>query len=120
MRNSIIFAAAAAALAIPAAASATPVNSTEFEEVIDHKDLDLTTRDGVTRLDDRVRTKINQMCRNGGRDSASIRLERECRSSALAAAQTEVRVAVAQANAERARFAANTSNPASEAATPGA
>ena len=119
MRNSIIFAAAAAALAIPAAASATPVNSPEFEEVIDHKDLDLTTRDGVTRLDDRVRTKINQMCRNGGRDSASIRLERQCHTTALAAAKPGVRFAIAKANAERVRFATNSSSPASDA-TPGA
>lgn len=108
-----------AAIATPALASQGPVNSTDFSETVDHKDLDLTTKKGVSRLDDRIRTRINQLCRNGGRDSASIRLERQCRASALAAAKPDVRFAIAKANAERVRFAANTPSPAKDA-TPGA
>ena len=111
--------AALTAVATPAMAEQGPVNSTEFAKSIEHKDLDLTTKQGVSRLDDRIRTRINQLCRNGGRDSASIRLERQCRTSALAAAKPDVRFAIAKANAERVRFAANTSSPAKDA-TPGA
>ncbi|QDH34920.1 UrcA family protein [Porphyrobacter sp. YT40] len=109
---------AIALMASPASVSASPVNATEFEAPVAHDDLDLTTRDGVARLDERVRTKAHQMCANGGRDSASLRLERECRASALAAAAPEIRVAIANARADRVRFAENT--PASPDATPGA
>lgn len=108
-----------AALATPAIAAQGPVNETEFAKDVDHSDLDLTTRKGVSVLDDRVRTRIKQMCRNGGRDSASIRLERQCRASALASAKSEVRFAIAKANADRVRLAANTTPKASDAA-PGA
>ena len=101
----------------PAAAIASPVNATEFEAPVAHDDLDLTTSDGVSRLDERVRTKVRQMCATGGRDGASVRLERECRESALAATAPAVRVAIANARLERVRFAQNT--PASPAATPG-
>ena len=116
---SLIALTAAAALATPALASQGPVNTTDFSASVDYKDLDLTQSKDVSRLDDRIRTRINQLCRNGGRDSASIRLERQCRTSALAAAKPGVRFAVAKANAERVRFAANSSSPASDA-TPGA
>lgn len=102
----------------PAAAHATPINSTEFEAPVSHDDLDLTKPGDVTRLDERVRTKVRQMCANGGRDSASVRLERECRETALAATAPAVRMAIANARLERLRFAENT--PASPAATPGA
>jgi len=112
-----------AAISAPAIASEGPtngpVNATEFAKSIDHKDLDLTTDKGVSRLDERVRTRINQMCRNGGRDSDSIRLERQCRNSALASAKPGMRFAIAQANADRVRFAVN-SSPAASDATPGA
>jgi len=101
----------------PAAVHATPVNATEFEAPVAHDDLDLTTNEGASRLDERVRTKVRQMCANGGRDGASVRLERECRESALAATAPAIRVAVANARLERVRFAENT--PASPAATPG-
>lgn len=112
------FAAAALALIGGAPVMANPVNATPFETAIAHDDLDLGTNDGVSRLDERVRTKVRQMCRNGGRDGASLRLERECEASALAAAAPAIRVAVANARLDRVRLAANT--PASPAATPGA
>lgn len=119
MRILAITAAASAALiTTPFAASATPMNSTDFETTVAHDDLDLTTREGVSRLDERVRTRIRQQCRNGGRDSASQRLERECRIGALAQARSEVRFAVAQANADRVRFARHST--AKGADTPGA
>ena len=109
---------AIALMAAPASVQAAPANATEFEANVAHDDLDLATREGVARLDERVRTKARQMCANGGRDSASLRLERECRDSALAAAAPEIRVAIANARADRVRLAENT--PASPAATPGA
>lgn len=108
---------AATLMLAPTAAFASPVNATGFEAPVAHDDLDLTTSDGVSRLDERVRTKVRQMCANGGRDGASVRLERECRESALAATAPAVRVAIANARLERVRFAQNT--PASPAATPG-
>jgi UrcA family protein len=110
---------AAAALLVlaPATALATPQNATPFDAPVAHDDLDLATRDGIARLDERVRTKVRQMCANGGRDAASLRLERECRQSALAATAPAIRVAVANARLDRTRLAATT--PASPAATPG-
>lgn len=121
MRKSALILAAAATLAIaPSAALASPVNSTEFDTNVQHDDLDLTTERGIAVLDNRVRTRIRQMCRNGGRDSVSIRLERQCRSSARAAAESGVRLAIAEARANRrVRFAENTSS-APNADTPGA
>lgn len=118
MRTFIVtLASLAAAIAAPAAATQT---ATDFAVGVDHSDLDLSTDAGVSRLDERVRTKIRKMCRNGGRDSDSIRLERQCRESALASAQPEVNVAVAkaQANARTARLALNTATPASAAQAP--
>ena len=114
----LFLAAPALILLAPAAVHAAPVITTEFESPVAHDDLDLAKPGDVTRLDERVRTKVRQMCANGGRDSASLRLERECRETALAATAPAVRVAIANARMERLRFAENT--PASPAATPGA
>ena len=108
---------AAALIVVPAAAQASPVNTTEFEAPVAHDDLDLTTQNGVSRLDERVRTRVRQMCANGGRDGASVRLERECRDSALAATAPAIRVAIANARLDRVRLAQT--ETASPAATPG-
>ena len=122
MRTVLALVAATAALTVtPAAATASPVNSTEFDVTVSHDDLDLTTSEGASRLDERVRTRIRQLCRNGGRDSASMQLARECRASAFANAERQVRFAIAEANAERTRFAINEANSTAEGtATPGA
>ena len=109
---------AATLMLAPAAAHASPINATEFEAPVAHGDLDLTTREGISRLDERVRTRVRTMCANGGRDSASIRLERECRQSALAATAPAIRVAIANARLDRVRLAQT--ETASPAATPGA
>jgi UrcA family protein len=118
--NKIITAAATAAtlMALPAAALASPMISNDFEVTVEHEDLDLTTGEGVSRLDERVRTRIRQHCRTGGRDSASQRLERECQVGALAYAEMQVRIAVAEANTDRARLAKN--SQARGTTTPGA
>lgn len=108
---------AATLMLAPVAAQASPINATEFEAPVPHDDLDLTTREGVARLDDRVRTRVRQLCANGGRDGASLRLERECRASALAATTPAVRLAIANARLGTVRFAERT--PISPAATPG-
>ncbi|MEM7700635.1 MAG: UrcA family protein [Pseudomonadota bacterium] len=120
MRTFIVtLASLAAAIAVPAAASETAPNATDFATSIDHSDLDLSTDTDASRLDERVRTNIRKMCRNGGRDSDSIRLERQCRKSALASAQPGVNVAIANAKANavarQARLALNTAAPASSA-----
>ncbi|MHA7818286.1 MAG: UrcA family protein [Erythrobacter sp.] len=121
MRNSIIIAAAAALIALPATASASTVEAKDFSVSVKHRDLDLSTSEGASRLDERVRTRIRQMCQTGGRDSDSRRLESECRESALAATMPQIDLAIAEARAER-RLAASTVTPstAERAATPGA
>lgn len=107
MRNhQLIIAAFASAAVLPTAAIAGPVNETRFAEDVTHADLDLATRHGAARLEDRVRNRIRHLCQNGGRDGASLRLERECRMSALANADHKVRVAVADARIDRVRLAA--------------
>lgn len=113
-------AAAATLLITPTAAFAAPANVTEFEAKVAHDDLDLTTTEGIARLDQRVRTRVRQMCQNGGRDSASVRLERKCRVGTLAATAPAVRVAIANARIESLRFAQRAPSPASPASTPGA
>ena len=113
-----------AALALtPIAASsalANPANSSEFSETVTHDDLDLTTQAGIDRLDDRIRTRINRLCRIDARDSDARRLQRECQIGALASVEQQVQIAIAQANSQRARLAATTPSPASDVTTPGA
>ena len=112
---------APAALALtPAVAAASPAAGNDFSAEVETGDIDLTTEAGVARLDERVRTRIRQQCANGGRDSASLRLERQCRATALAAAEPQVSFAIAAANADRRRLAINTISNAEGAATPGA
>ena len=117
MRNKILAAAATAAALMAAPAFASPVNQTDFSANVQHDDLDLGTERGVARLDDRLRSTIRRACANGGRDSASIRLERQCRESALASAERQVRFAVNEARRDDIRLAS--SSGASDAATPG-
>lgn len=108
MRNIILITAAAAALtatATPGTAKAAAIIETPFNQTVHHADLDLTTPQGIDRLDQRVRTKIRRACINGGRDSVSIRLERECRDSAYSAATREMNVAIAAAEADQIRLA---------------
>ncbi|QUL38753.1 UrcA family protein [Erythrobacter sp. JK5] len=100
------FATSLALIAAPAAASG--MNATEFTAEVQHKDVDLTSRDGVALLDERLKTTIRQQCANGGRDLQSIRLERECRQSALASVERQVRFAVAEAKANKVRLAQGT------------
>jgi UrcA family protein len=114
----VTLAVAALALTSPVAVFANPANQTDFEADVPHSDLDLATPDGAARLDERVRTKIRQLCANGGRDGVSLRLERECRETALAATAPAIRVAIANARLDRVRLAAQA--PSSPAATSGA
>lgn len=104
--------------AIAAPAQANPTNQTDFAIDVESRDLDLATEKGISRLDDRLQTRIRQMCRTGGRDRASIELERACREGAYASSRRDVRLAVMQAKADRVRLAQNTAAKAAE--TPGA
>ncbi|MFL0356653.1 UrcA family protein [Erythrobacter sp. GH1-10] len=97
------FAASLALVAAPAAASG--IDAKDFTAEVKHNDVDLTTQDGVALLDDRLKTKIRQQCTNGGRDFESIRLERQCRTTALASVQKQVRFAIAKARANKVRLA---------------
>lgn len=105
MRNNALSLAGVAALSVSAPAMADPVRDKSFSVDVAHGDLDRATRDGVARLDERLRTHIRRMCANGGRDQASIQLERACRTSAIASAKPALRLAVAQARANAVHFA---------------
>lgn len=95
-----------ALIAAPAAAGG--MNATEFSAEIEHKDVDLTTEKGVALLDQRLKTIIRQKCTNGGRDMQSLRLERQCRETAFASAEKQVRFAVLEAKARKVRLAQGT------------
>jgi len=110
-------AAALLPFAAPALAAGT-ANQTHFHETVAHDDLDLTTQEGVARLKARIETRVRMACRNGGRDGTSLRLERECREAALDRAGRQVRLVVAEANADSVRLAETRS--ASRTDTPGA
>jgi len=102
---------------VPATAYAAPADSTPFETTVAHDDLDLTTPEGAARLEQRVLTKVRRMCALGGRDGTSLRLERECRATALAATAPAIRLAIANARLDQVRLAQT--DGASPAATPG-
>ncbi|QFT77848.1 UrcA family protein [Erythrobacter sp. THAF29] len=104
MRIALALIASTFAFAATPSLAAGP-NATDFDENVKYADIDLTTEKGVSLLDERVKTIIRRKCANGGRDSASIRLERACRKSAFAAAETQVRVAVSNARANQVRLA---------------
>ena len=118
MRIKILAAAATAAALIATPAIASPANQTDFDATVQHDDLNLGTERGVARLDERLRSTIRRACANGGRDSVSLRLERQCRESAFASAERQVRLAVNEARRNAIRLAS--SSKASDAATPGA
>ncbi len=101
-----LIAPAIALAAVPAAASG--INANDFSAEVDVEDVDLTTQEGVALLDERLKTIIRQKCANGGRDMQSRRLERECRASAHASTQNQVRVAIREAHATEVRLAQGT------------
>ena len=98
---------AIALMATPASVNAAPVKTIEFEGSIAYDDLDLAKPGDVTRLHERVRTTVGRVCASRGRDSVSVRHERECRETALATTAPAVRMAVAKARADRAQLAQN-------------
>lgn len=106
MRINSILAAAMIAIALPAAASANTAPT--FTKQVSLDDLDLTTTAGVALLDQRVKTLIRRECASGGRDRESLRAEEACRAAAYANAENAIRFAVAKANADKVRLAADT------------
>ncbi|MCK0128426.1 UrcA family protein [Erythrobacter sp. F6033] len=111
--TALIAAPTLALIAAPAVAAGP--STTDFDAPVAHDDLDLTTEKGVAVLDERVKTIIRKNCANGGRDSVSLRLERQCRSTAFAQAETQIRIAVAYANLNKVRLASNNTPVAPEA-----
>lgn len=113
MRTLALMLAPLAVLAAPvAAASDAPT------ETISHADLDLTTKAGVEQLNRRINSRIRALCETGTPGVAARQFEQECRAVALAEARTKARIAVAEANANKARLAEAT--PASRSSNPGA
>lgn len=109
MLKLIAFVSAPALITIASPALSAGGNVQPFAETIAHDDLDLTTENGVALLDQRAATIIRRQCANGGRDGASIRLERACRVSAAKAAKEQVRLAVNSAQAAKVRLASGKS-----------
>lgn len=104
---------------VPTQAKAAPAQSTAFEVTVEYDDLDLTSERGVALLAARIEARVNQRCATGGRDGASLRLERRCREAALASTEEQVLLAVAKANADGIRLAEAERDAASSAHTPG-
>jgi len=100
-----ITAASAAIVAISSAANASPAGTGTFREDVSYADLDLTTREGVARLERRIDSAIDRVCNTGQRDLGSLRFEQDCRQGALAYAKADIRLAVASANADKVRLA---------------
>lgn len=64
-------------------------------------DLDLASPADRARLETRLNSAIDRVCRSAGRDADALRAERLCRVQFRAEAQDRVDVAIAQANATR-------------------
>lgn len=110
MRNFALILAPLAVLAAPVAAATA--------ETISHGDIDLTTKAGVELLNRRIETKIRGLCETGTPGVVARQYEQQCRAVALAEARTKARIAIAEANANKARLAEAT--PASRSTIPGA
>lgn len=110
MRKFALILAPLAILAAPVAAAPAAT--------ISHAGIDLTTKAGVEQLNRRIESKVRALCETGVPGLAARHHEQQCRAVALAEARTKARMAIARANANKARFAEAT--PASRSATPGA
>jgi UrcA family protein len=110
MRNLALILAPLAVLAAPVAAAPA--------ETISHGDIDLTTKAGVEQFNRRIETKIRGLCETGTPGVVARQYEQQCRAVALAEARTKARIAIAEANANKARLAEAT--PASRSTNPGA
>jgi UrcA family protein len=93
----LIAAASLAALAAPALAG---TSSDGARTTINVADLDLATTADRARLDTRLRSTINSLCRPGGRALADQVRAQNCRDTALAsvAPQVDRAIALAQRN----------------------
>jgi UrcA family protein len=85
--------AAAALSTVALAGSPALAGQVETQSVVvSFADLNLGQSQGIARLDSRLRIAARQVCDTGNRDIHSLRLESECRASALSSARTEVAV----------------------------
>lgn len=82
---------------LAAAVSATPREMPEVQ-LVTHADLDLGSESGRARLEQRVRSAADRLCRDDGRASPEGGyLNRACFDAALANALPQVRLAVSRA-----------------------
>jgi UrcA family protein len=65
---------------------------------VDASDLDLTTIKGQARLDNRVKAAARSICHSGLRSSSAWVAEKRCMETAMASAQPQVDLAIANAN----------------------
>lgn len=77
-----------------------------------HADLDLSNSAAERRLRNRVRAAAQNVCATPRLDLRAAQKAAECRRFALAQAETQIRLAVAQARLDKARFAAARKDPA--------
>lgn len=98
------------------AAFAFPAQAEDHTETISatvlHADLDLSNPTAQRRLQSRVRAAVRDICSAPGLDLRAAQKVAECRRLALAQADTQIRVAVARARLQKARFAATLKDPA--------
>ncbi len=94
IKSSILAALAAITLAAPVAAS-KPVDTVSVTVL--HGDLNLADAKAQRRLESRVRSAINKICTAPRFDLRAARHAYECRTRALAAAEAQVRTAIALA-----------------------
>jgi UrcA family protein len=84
--------------ALAAAADAAPAREVPEVQLVSHADLDLSSTNGRARLEQRVRSAADRLCRDDLRASPEGGyLDRKCFDAAVANALPQVRLAVARA-----------------------
>jgi UrcA family protein len=84
--------------ALAAAADAAPAREVPEVQLVSHADLDLSSTNGRVRLEQRVRSAADRLCRDDLRASPEGGyLNRKCFDAAVANALPQVRLAVARA-----------------------
>jgi UrcA family protein len=98
--------------ALAAAAAAAPAPETSEVQLVTHADLDLGSASGRARLEQRVRSAADRLCRDDGRASPEGGyLNRACFDAAVANAAPQVQLTVSRAGNQHAPVAIAISRP---------
>ena len=101
-------------LALAGALMPIPASAGDLQtRIVHYSDLDLTKSDGITRLDRRIRTAARSVCRLGDpRDLFVQTAITKCRSAALASAERQTQLAIANARSAQQLASAGGETPA--------